>query len=232
MTNFDNELSEFIDNFYKKSSDKLEDFRIECELDHIPIIRRETEAFIINLLKLSRPKNILEIGTGAGFSATIFAKCLNSIHGAEDFHITTLEMIDKRIEAAKSNFNKFGINDNIHIIPGDATESLNRLTEEMSSFDDGDKFDFVFIDCAKSRYKEFFINALKITSSGGVIVCDNVLLSGRTASDKFITKHRDKTSTLRMREFIDFLKESNNYRSSFTSSLFNIGDGIIVANVY
>lgn len=207
------EVLDYINNYYS-SSDDLEEFRISCENQHIPIIKRETQGFLELILNLYCPKNILEIGTGAGYSSVFFGKLL------PDCKITTIELIEKRYVEANINMEKYGLQSQMEIIEGDASIVLDGLIET------GDKnFDFVFIDSAKSRYREFFQKSLSMMPDGGLIICDNVLLDGRTASDSFMTKHRERTSMTRMREFVEFVKS---YEGADTK-LLNIGDGMTVS---
>ncbi len=216
------QVSNYIGSYYEGSSGEMEEFRTNCEKKHIPLIKRDTESFLINLLTVLKPDRILEIGTGAGYSAAVFAKT------CENAKVTTLEMIESRIEAAKENFKKHGVADRVTLIEGDASLSLERVIAEMKEYRKEALFDLVFIDCAKSRYQKFFESSVEIIRPGGVIICDNVLLDGRSASDDFIEKRRDKTSTKKMREFVEFLKE--NKRVSNTS-LLNIGDGLTLSVV-
>ena len=204
----DERLIEYIDDFHTDSSYSLEEFRLSCENEHIPIIRRDAESFLKNILMIRKPLDILEIGTGAGYSSTVFALT------CEQAHITTIEMIEKRIKSAKSNFSKYGVSNRINLIEGDASEAICLITNN--------RYDFVFIDCAKSRYREFFQGVAGTTKPGSIIVCDNVFLDGRTISDEYIEKRRDRTSPVRMREFLSYLKD---YKNAETS-LLNIGDGL------
>lgn len=247
MDIINSDIEKYIEYFYAGSSSDLEEFRLICEDEYVPIIRRETESFLKGILKTAKPKRLLEIGTGAGYSATVFAKTLrdcqtpaedyDNIDGCQisdekyqvkdgNYQITTIEMIEKRIQAAKNNFDKYEVTEQIKLLEGDASEVLKSIVKNMSGLPNEELFDFVFIDCAKSRYMEFFTDALLITSPGAIIVCDNVLLGGRTASDSFITKHREKTSAVKMRNFIDFLKHTG---EEIETSLLNIGDGLTVS---
>lgn len=211
------ELEKYINDFYKNSPGELEEFRLYCEKEHIPVIRRDTESFLKNLLYIHNPKRLLEVGTGAGYSATVFAKT------SPMCEIATIEMIDKRIEDAKSNLKRYNVEDRVRLIDGDASDILGKMVKHMSGWPTHKLFDFVFIDCAKSRYRDFFDRALKITKSGAIIICDNVLLDGRTVSDSFIEKRRDKTSTGKMREFVEYLSKKDEHTHT---SLLEIGDGL------
>lgn len=215
METINSEVKDYINKYYGNSSDDLEEFRLTCEKDHVPIISRETQGFLSLLLNIVKPSRILEIGTGVGYSATFFAKTL------PECKITTLELIDKRYIEAHINIEKFRLSDRIKIIEGDASQTLIDLHE------DNEEFDFVFIDSAKSRYRDFFDKSVMMINGSGYIVSDNVMLDGRTASDSFMTKHRDKTSMLKMRDYIEYLRTNDKYETQ----LFNIGDGITVSRI-
>ena len=58
-----------------------------------------------------------------------------------------------------------------------------------------------------------------------MIICDNVLMKGMTASDEFDTNRRYRTSIRKMREFLDYI---NNLEYADTSIL-PIGDGVSVS---
>lgn len=207
------EVLKYINDYYTNSSDPSEEFRLECEESHIPVIKRETQGFLSMILKLHSPKSILEIGTGAGYSSIFMAGI------CPDSSVTTLELIEKRYVEANINIEKFHKQSQITVIEGDASLTLNTLIEDQN------QYDFVFIDSAKSRYKEFFEKSVNLMPKGGIIVADNILLDGRTASDSFITKHREKTSMVKMREFIVFLKNHGSIQTQF----FAIGDGVTVS---
>lgn len=226
----DPKMEKFIEDFYLGSSKDLEEFRLLCEKEYIPIIRRETESFLKDLLRTVKPVNLLEIGTGAGYSATVFAKTLEDcqIGVDDDYLITTVELIEKRVRAAQKSFVKYNVSGQIKLLEGDASKVLKTIIKDMDHLPEEELFDFVFIDCAKSRYMEFFQSALQITRSEAIIVCDNVFLGGRTVSDSFIARHREKTSTVKMREFVNYLKLFDDH---IKTSLFNIGDGLTVSYI-
>ncbi|MDD6311148.1 MAG: class I SAM-dependent methyltransferase [Firmicutes bacterium] len=121
-------------------------------------------------------------------------------------------------EAAISNIENLGFSDRITALLGDAREVLEGLKGE-------EPFDFVFIDAAKSHYKAFWDLAFPLCEDNALIVCDNVLMKGMTASDEFDTKHRYKTSIRKMREFLDYI---NNIEGVETSVL-PVGDGVSIS---
>ena len=89
-------------------------------------------------------------------------------------------------------------------------------------------FDFVFIDAAKSHYLEFWNAAFEHVECGSVIVCDNILMRGSTASDEYdSSKRRHRTSIRRMRAFLESITNDERCVTSLLAS----GDGISVSVV-
>ena len=86
----------------------------EAALLRIPVIRRETAAFLKTLVALKRPGAILEVGTAVGYSALLMCRAM-----PEDCHITTIEKYEKRIPAAKENFKRAGEEKRITVLVSD-----------------------------------------------------------------------------------------------------------------
>ncbi|MCQ2554467.1 MAG: class I SAM-dependent methyltransferase [Clostridia bacterium] len=93
---------------------------------------------------------------------------------------------------AKKNIKNFGLQDRIKIYEGDAVGLLNDKTVDLS--DDNTKFDFLFVDAAKSKYIEFIEGSLKHLNKDAVIICDNILMGARVASDEYDSKHKHRTN--------------------------------------
>ncbi len=204
-----NIVSSYLDTLYQNPDPRLEQLRDLAETNHVPVILKDTESFLMMLLKLKEPSHILEIGSAVGYSALCFAMGCNA-------DVTTIEQDEKMYDAAVNNIEQFGLSSRIRVIRGDAAEELSKL--------DG-PFDFVFIDASKSHYREFWDLALPLCSDDALIVCDNVLMKGMTASDEFDTKKRYKTSIRRMREFLHYI---NGIEYADTSIL-PVGDGMSVS---
>ena len=115
--------------------------------------------------KLINPKNILEIGTYTGYSALCLAEGMQKTG--------TLITIDKNEELegfSKKYFDKSNFQDQIFPIIGNALDIIPTLSQ---------KFDLVFIDADKSNYINYFNLIIDKMNSGGVILSDNVLWSGK-----------------------------------------------------
>lgn len=208
MNNITNQkVSDFIDQLYKPFSKELAQLRDESELRKIPIITKDSETLLESLIRISKANDILEIGTAIGYSAIFFASC------GENINVKSIEIRELSVEQARVNVEKFNLSDRITVINGDASHILQDLTT---------KFDIVFIDAAKGQYKQFFDLCLKNTHKGSIIVSDNILYKGITASEDFLTGRRNKTIMRRMREYIEYI---TNLDFAHTSIL-PVGDGI------
>jgi predicted O-methyltransferase YrrM len=208
MNNITNQkVSDFIDQLYKPFSKELGQLRDESELRKIPVITKDSEMLLESLIRISKANNILEIGTAIGYSAIFFASC------DENIKVTSIEIRELSVEQARVNVEKYNLSNRITLISGDAADILQDLAT---------KFDIVFIDAAKGQYKQFFDLCLKNTHKGSIIISDNILYKGITASEDFLTGRRNKTIMRRMREYIEYI---TNLEYAHTSIL-PVGDGI------
>ena len=172
----------------------------------VPIMKVETKEFLKTLLKIKKPKSILEIGTAIGYSSLIFEKVTKA-------DITTIELSKKMAEIAASNFKKHKVN--INLINKDAKEALNDINQG---------FDFVFIDANKAHYKYYFDKSINLLNNGGIIVCDNIFFRGEVINDDLVDK-RMITIVKRLRSFLSYISDIE----GFHTSLIPIGDGISIS---
>ena len=211
-------LKEFIDSRHKALDDDLAELRRSNESEGVPLILAETEEILSLLIDLTRPERILEIGTAHGYSALFFAR---KRPGAR---ITTIERNPVMIEAARAEFAKREEGSRIDLRTGDAGEILSELAEKFESGDEQQKFDFVFIDAAKSHYREFLEAAEKICTKDALVVCDNILLKGWIIECDGEAARRHRTSIKYMKKFLDYLRE----REDVDVSVLTGGDGLAV----
>lgn len=196
-----NHIVDYLNNIYiDEDFIELRNYGIE---NNIPIMKLETKEFLKTLISISKPKNILEIGTAIGYSSLLFSKYSNA-------NITTIEKSKKISEIAKANFSKY--NKKINLINMDAKKALN-------NFNQG--FDFVFIDANKSQYEYYFNESLKLLNENGLIVCDNILFRGEITNDDLINR-RHITMVKNLRKFLSHITNLDEY----VTSIIPIGDGI------
>lgn len=113
-------------------------------------------------------RNILEIGTLAGYSTIWLARALPA-----NGRMLTLEADPKCVEIARANITRAGLTSLVEVRLGLALETLAQITSEGRG-----PFDLVFIDADKQNNPEYFQWALKLTRRGSVIVADNVVRNG------------------------------------------------------
>ena len=163
-------MTTFINSLDPGNPEYLDRLEEEAIADFVPIIRKDMQAFLKFMMRLCKPKNILEVGTAVGFSALLMSEY------APEAHITTIENYEKRIPIARDNIAKAGKSASIDLIPGDATEILPTLT---------DTYDFIFMDAAKGQYINFLPEIMRLLSKGGILVSDNVLQDGDIIESRF-----------------------------------------------
>ncbi|MFB9056999.1 O-methyltransferase [Mariniflexile ostreae] len=115
--------------------------------------------------KLVNPKNILEIGTYTGYSALCLAEGMQ-----QDGELHTIDINEELIDFQRKYFDKSNYGNQIFQHLGNALEIIPKL----------DKcFDLVFIDADKENYPNYFNCIIDTMNSGGIILSDNVLWSGK-----------------------------------------------------
>jgi len=210
--NITNEIiSAYIDNLYVNENKSLEELRNFAQRRHIPIIRKDTENLLKVIMKLKEPARILEIGTAVGYSSCVFADCC-------DCSILTIESDEMSAKAAEYNIRSLGFADRIEVRRGDARDVLRTLDPEY-------RFDLVFIDAGKSHYREFWDLTMPFVSDGCMVICDNILMQGMTASDEYDPRGKHKTSIRNMREFIEHISGLE-YADT---TVLPIGDGMSIS---
>ncbi len=159
------------------------------------------------LSKMISPKNILEIGTYTGYSAICLSEGL-----AEDGSLHTVDIKEEYEDMVRAYFEESGNSDKIHFHIGDAIELVPKLDL---------KWDLVFIDADKENYSNYFDLVIDNVQSGGYIIADNVLWSG-----KVIPKFREKLDpdTKAIIEFNQKVHEDDRVENV----LFPIRDGLMV----
>ena len=164
--------------------------------------------FLHLLIKASKIKKVLDIGTFTGLSTLSMSLAL-----PQDGLVVALDKNQETDKIAVNFFKKAGQENKIKTIIKPALESLKDLKYEKQ------KFDFVFIDADKENYKNYFNQSLDLIDKDGLIVIDNVLWHG----DVIDEKKQDKL-TASIREFNSYV--NNNER--IENLIIPVGDGLSV----
>jgi len=190
---------------------KLEAYAIEHE---VPIIRKEAQSLLKFFLELKQPKRILEVGTAIGFSASLLCEYM-----PKDCHLTTIEKVPMRIVEAEKNLAALKRSQDVTFLTGDAEDVLKNLREQ------GNQYDFVFMDAAKAQYMSFLAQILPMLPAGALLITDNVLQEGSIIESKYSITRRDRTIHMRMREYLYELKHND----ALTTSIVAVGDGMALS---
>ena len=113
-------------------------------------------------------KRILEIGTLGGYSTIWLARAL-----APGGKIITLEYDPRHADVARANIERAGLAHLVDIRLGKAIDALPQIAAEQ-----GEPFDFVFIDADKPGNPDYFAWAMNLTHVGSLIIVDNVVRNG------------------------------------------------------
>ena len=121
------------------------------------------------LSKLIRPKVILELGTFTGYSALCLAEGLDK-NGV----LHTIDINEELVDFQKKYFDKSDYGTQIIPHLGSALDIIPTLETT---------FDLVFMDADKPNYITYFHQIIDKLNSGGVILSDNVLWSGKVIEE-------------------------------------------------
>ncbi|MFB0938603.1 MAG: O-methyltransferase [Urechidicola sp.] len=159
--------------------------------------------------KLVNPKNILEIGTYTGYSALCLAEGMQ-----KNGNLHTIDRNEELYDFQRKYFNKSDYGTNIKQYVGNALDVISTID---------DKFDLVFIDADKSNYPNYFHAIIDKMNSGGVILSDNVLWSGKVV-EEIQPKDIDTPALI---EYNKLLKND----SRIETVLLPIRDGLTISRV-
>ena len=189
--------------------EKLMELRNAYRESGVPTLLTESLNELVLMARIKNPANILELGTATGCSAIAL------LFACPDAALTTVEKFRKSADEAARNFKTFGVDDRITQYVGDAVDIISNLNE---------KFDFVFLDCNKSKYKDLLpIIKLKMTT-GGVLFADNVLYRGYITGE-VKAPHRHNTIKNNMREFLRLISTDK----GFITTISDVGDGVSIS---
>ncbi len=160
--------------------------------------------FLSLISKLCKPKSVLEIGTYTGYSAICLAEGLT-----EDGKLITIDPNEETNIFAQGFINNSAFKNKIELITGNAQIILPSLKNN---------WDLVFIDADKKNYSLYFDLIINQVNSGGLIIADNVLWSG-----KILDEQKDKDT-----EAIHQFNQKINNDKRLENTLLPLRDGLMV----
>ena len=164
--------------------------------------------FLHLITKVSKIKNVLEIGTFTGLSALSIALAL-----PDDGSLIALDKNESTNNVAMNFFKKANQEIKIKTIIKPALESLNDLKKNNKIFD------MVFIDADKENYKNYYDISLCLIKKEGLIIVDNVLWHGEV-----VDKTKNDRLTNIIRDFNFYVKDDKKTEQI----ILPLGDGFTV----
>ena len=201
------ETEKYIDQHCSDESDALQQLNRKTQTDVLmpQMLSGKVQGQFLQMISHAvQPNRVLEIGTYTGYSAICLAAGLQ-----ENGKLFTIDINEELEQIVKTHVEKAGLQHKIIQIIGDATKEINNLNET---------FDIVFIDADKQNYSLYYDLVIDKVRTGGFILADNVLWSG-----KIIDEKKDK-DTLKLAEFNDKIQQDNRVENVIVS----MRDGIMM----
>ena len=164
--------------------------------------------FLHLIIKTSKIKKILEIGTFTGLSALTMSLAL-----PENGELIALDKNKDTSEIAKNFFKKSGQNHKIKLIVSPAIDILKDFKNKNQ------KFDLIFIDADKENYKNYYDQSLDLLDTNGLIIADNVLWYGEV-----VDKNNKNKLTEIIRDFNSYVNKDKNTENL----IIPLGDGLTI----
>jgi len=168
-------------------------------------------ALMALLIRLIGARRALEVGTFTGYSAMAVAEAL-----PPDGRLVTCDVSEEWTAIARRYWRNAELDGKIELRLGDARATLAALRRESGD----SSFDFAFIDADKSGYDHYYEACLQLVRSGGLLLIDNVLWSGKVADPEI----RDQ-DTVAIRE----LNAKIAADPRVEACLLTVGDGVMLA---
>ncbi|WP_238941736.1 O-methyltransferase [Bacillus sp. REN10] len=207
----DDKIHHYIETLVKDRSDlfvEMEDFARE---NRVPIMEVVGIEALLQMLRLQKPKKILEIGTAIGYSALRMAAVLP---GTE---IVTIERDSERYQKALHYIERAAFGDQVNVIYGDALEVVEEIGKKGP-------YDAIFIDAAKGQYTKFFKHYTAFLTEQGTVYTDNVLFKGYVAEELVQTK-RTRNLVKKIQKYNEWLMTHPDY----DTAIIPVGDGLAVS---
>lgn len=211
MVAIDSKDSLYVLNLLQDSDDFYLELEKYAEENRVPIIDKIGITYLVQLLKIKKAKNVLEIGTAIAYSSMQIAEYVGC-------HVTTIERDDKMYSEAVKNVNNRKLQNKITLIHRDALELDNQVKLKAP-------YDVVFIDGAKSQSKKFFELYEPYFADDVLIITDNVLFKGMVSDPSIIRHSRDlRQLSRKINNYNEWLMKHPNY----SSVILPFGDGVAI----
>jgi O-methyltransferase len=192
-----------------QEDDFLRDLKREAKAAGIPPIwiSAEQGSFVQILLKLVEARDVVEVGTLAGYSAIVMARAL-----PEGGRVRTIEINQRYADFAQRRVEKSDVAGRVTVHRGAGMDILPTLP--------ADSADVAFIDADKAGYASYVQESLRIVRHGGLIMVDNAFAFGQ-----LLDEHPADPEVSILRAFNEYMAQVK----ALQGIIVPIGDGLWVA---
>lgn len=201
-------VSEYLESLVPPRPVELQKMEAYAREKSFPIIGPACGHLCYQLAKMTNARRVFELGSGYGYSTAFFARAVKENGGGVVHHVVWDEGLSKR---ARGHLGALGYGDVVQYHVSEAIEALERT--------DG-PFDLIFNDIDKRGYPASLPVIESRLRSGGLLITDNLLWSGRIfdSSDR-------SPDTQGVRKLTRMVMKS----PAWTASIVPIRDGVLVA---
>lgn len=168
--------------------------------------------FLNLLVKLIKPKNILEVGSYYGYSSIWLARAIKE--SKLDAKLYCAEIDIKQCSVIQNFMQGSGLSEVVEVHQGSGIDLMNLFIKEKRSFE------MIFIDADKANYSNYLDLAAKLIPSGGLLLVDNCIWNGTV-----LDSNSQEASTKAIQAFNDKLAKHRD----FESTILTIQDGLAFA---
>jgi caffeoyl-CoA O-methyltransferase len=182
----------------------LREMEEQAAREDVPISDPEVGRLLSILARALGARLILELGTAIGYGTLCLAR------GAPEARVVSIDTNPERLATARRYLERAGVAARVELIEGAALDVLERLAGP---------FDLIYIDAVKTEYRRYLDRVLPRMRTGGLVVCDNLLWSGRVAAAN------EEEDTAALRSFNGYLM----MHPQLQAVVLPAGDGLGVA---
>jgi predicted O-methyltransferase YrrM len=163
------EQAEYLDSLLPPREPLLAEMESFARENGHPIADAEVAQLMRILVRLKKPRRIIEVGTNIGYSVVVMGRESDS-----SAVIETIELKPEILDVARRFVQRAKLPCRVEFHQGPALEVLRHLSGS---------FDFAFIDCVKTEYSDYVELLMPRLEDGAVLVFDNLLWKGEVADN-------------------------------------------------
>ena len=198
------EQEDYLERLLPPRDPVLREMEEQAAREDVPISDPEVGRLLSILARSLGARLILEVGTAIGYGTLCLAR------GAPEARVVSIDTDPERLATARRYLDRAGVAGRVELIEGAALDVLPRLEGP---------FDLVYLDAVKTEYRRYLDQVLPRMRTGGLLVCDNLLWSGRVAAAD------EDQDTEALRAFNGYLM----MHPQLQAVVLSVGDGLGVA---